>query len=110
MKNIEIGIPKPDLLGHKAGVTSVALSKDGKFIVSGDSEGTIKTWNYVTGEEVKSFEGDNCEKNSVTFSKDGKFIVVGCENGKIKIMSTETKNYIRTLVGHNDSVKSVAIS
>eukprot|EP00825_Cyclidium_porcatum_P038436 TRINITY_DN4462_c0_g1_i7.p1 TRINITY_DN4462_c0_g1~~TRINITY_DN4462_c0_g1_i7.p1 ORF type:complete len:376 (-),score=75.31 TRINITY_DN4462_c0_g1_i7:227-1354(-) len=110
LKNIEIGIPKPDLLGHEGGVTSVVLSKDGQYVVSGDEKGKIKAWSYENGEEIKTFEGDNCEKNSVTFSKDGKFIVVGCENGKIKIMSTETKNYIRTLVGHNNSVKSVAIS
>ena len=42
-------------MGHEAGVTSVVLSKDGKYVVSGDKEGTIKTWNYESGEEVKTF-------------------------------------------------------
>ena len=110
MKNIEIGIPKPDLVGHKDRITSVALSKDGKYVVSGDQEGSIKAWNYESGEEIKTFEGDSSEKNSVTFSKNGKYIVVGCKNGRIKVMSTETKKYIKTLAGHSESVTSVAIS
>ena len=68
LNNIEIGIPKPDLLGHKDRVTSVALSKDGKYVVSGDRDGTIKAWNYQTGKDIKTFEGDISKKNSVAFS------------------------------------------
>eukprot|EP00825_Cyclidium_porcatum_P047351 TRINITY_DN7684_c0_g2_i2.p1 TRINITY_DN7684_c0_g2~~TRINITY_DN7684_c0_g2_i2.p1 ORF type:complete len:151 (-),score=45.82 TRINITY_DN7684_c0_g2_i2:41-493(-) len=89
---------------------SVALSKDGKYVVSGDQNGSIKAWNYESGEEVKTFQGDGSKKNSVTFSKDGKYIVIGCDNGKIKVMNTETKKYVKTLVGHSESVNSVTIS
>ena len=88
-------------MGHKYGVYSVALSKDGKYVVSGDSNGSIKVWNYQTGEEIKEFDDDTTKKLSVTFSKDGKYIVVGCNDGKIKVLNTETKMYIRTLVGHS---------
>ena len=33
------------LKGHSSSVNSVAISKDGKFLVSGSHDQTIKVWN-----------------------------------------------------------------
>ena len=40
------------LTGHSDSVTSVAYSPDGKHIVSGSDDKTVKIWDSTTGEEV----------------------------------------------------------
>ena len=40
------------LTGHSGEVNSVAYSPDGKHIVSGSDDKTVKIWDSTTGEEV----------------------------------------------------------
>ena len=37
------------MTGHSNGVNSVAISSDGKYIVSGSGDNTIKIWNLESG-------------------------------------------------------------
>ena len=43
------------LTGHSGNVLSVASSPDGKRVVSGSSDKTVKIWVIATGAEVNSF-------------------------------------------------------
>ena len=58
-------------------VLSVAFSPDGKRIVSGSDDGTIKVWDAATGQETLTLKGHSSAVNSVAFSPDGKRIVTG---------------------------------
>ena len=42
------------LKGHSACVSSVAISPDGKHVVSGSRDNLVKIWNAETGAEVHS--------------------------------------------------------
>ncbi len=49
---------KPEVfvqMGHSDAVLSVAFSPDGRFIVSGSDDGTIKFWDVKTGKEIAQF-------------------------------------------------------
>lgn len=35
--------------GHSSGVTSVAISQDGKFVISGSEDRTVREWDAETG-------------------------------------------------------------
>ena len=66
------------LEGHTDWVTSVAFSPDGKDIVSGSWDKTIRMWDAQTGNLVSDpFEGHTDEVTSVAFSPDRKYIVSG---------------------------------
>ena len=66
------------LKGHINSVTSVAFSPDGKKIVSGSYDQTIRVWDAETGKEIiQPLEGHSGYVNSVAFSPDGKKIVSG---------------------------------
>ena len=42
------------LTGHSFRVTSVAYSPDGKHVVSGSFDNTVKVWDAATGKEVSA--------------------------------------------------------
>ena len=44
--------PQCPVTGHSNKVTSVAYSPDGKHIVSGSDDKTVKIWDSSTGKEV----------------------------------------------------------
>ena len=46
------------LSGYSGIVTSVALSADGKKIVSGSSDKTVKIWDTDSGEVIHTLSGD----------------------------------------------------
>lgn len=66
-------------------ITSIALSPDGKYLVTGGYDRTIRLWDIMSGREVRKFSGHQSAVNSVTFSKDGKFIVSGSSDETVRI-------------------------
>ncbi|KAK6347504.1 hypothetical protein TWF718_005345 [Orbilia javanica] len=69
---------------HSDWVKAVAFSPDGKWIVSGSNDQTVRLWDAITGEEVKRLEGHSSSVQAVAFSPDGKRVVfgVGRSNGQ----------------------------
>ena len=50
-------------LGHTRWVTTVAISPDGKYIVSGSGDKSIKVWELSSGKEMQTLEGKPCMYN-----------------------------------------------
>jgi Tol biopolymer transport system component len=71
--------------GHSGFVTMVSFSPDGKRIVSGSNDKTIKVWDAQTGQETLTLEGHEYAVTMVSFSPDGKRIVSGGEGGTVKV-------------------------
>jgi WD40 repeat protein len=74
------------LEGHTGWVWSVAFSPDGKHIVSGSSDHTLRIWDTQSGTAVgESLEGHTGSVQSVAFSSDGKHIVSGSDDHTVQI-------------------------
>jgi WD40 repeat protein len=58
--------------GHTAAVHSVALSRHGRYALSGGADGTVRLWDAQTGQLVRPFDGTGGVIRSVAFSTDGK--------------------------------------
>jgi serine/threonine protein kinase len=98
------------MTGHSSLVRSAAFSPDGKTLVSGSGDKTIKLWNLLTGEQIRTLPRHSDSVSSVAISPDGKTLVSSSGDKTIKLWNLETGEEIRTLPGHSDSVSSVAIS
>lgn len=62
------------LEGHTDYVYSVAFSPDGKQIVSGSWDNTVRLWDAATGAVLQILEGHTSYVNSVAFSPDGNML------------------------------------
>ncbi len=96
--------------GHSMLVESVAISPDGKTIVSGSKDDTIKIWDIQSGECLNTLEGHSSLVSSVAISPDGKTIVSGSGDETIKVWDIQSGECLKTLKGHSEWVSSVTIS
>jgi len=100
------------IYGHTQGISSVAFSPDGRHIVSGSWDMTIRVWDAETGEVIAGpFEGHDDGVSSVAFSPDGRHIVSGSNDKTIRVWDAETGEVIAgPFEGHDHAVTSVAFS
>jgi WD40 repeat protein len=65
------------LKGHTEAVYSLAFTPDGKYVVTGSGDRTLKVWETATGKEFKTFAGPTGHQNlvlGVAVSPDGTLI------------------------------------
>jgi hypothetical protein len=96
--------------GHTGPVSSVAFSPDGKRLVSGSQDHTLKVWDAQTGQQTLSLKGHTGGVTSVAFSPDGKRLVSGSDDRTLKVWDAQTGQETLSLKGHTGGVWSVAFS
>ncbi|MHC4439324.1 MAG: protein kinase domain-containing protein, partial [Planctomycetota bacterium] len=98
------------LRGRDDWVSSVAFSPDGKCIVSGSKDSTIKIWDVETRAELMTLIGHKDGVGSVAFSPDGKRMVSGSDDKTVKIWDVATGNELMALGRHGQRISEVAFS
>jgi WD40 repeat protein len=99
-------------IGDTDSIQSIAFSPDGRYVLSGSADHTMKLWDVTTGKEIRTFTGrtKNDLINSVAFSPDGRHLLSGGSDKTVKLWDIATGGEIRTFTGHDGWVSSVAFS
>ncbi|GEM_PF-2885399 len=95
---------------HKEPVVDAVFSPNGKFVVSGSSEGAIFIWDVHKKTCVKELKGHSDCICSLSYSFDGKLIVSASNDHTVKIWNSETGRCLKTLRGHEDKVYCASFS
>ncbi len=96
--------------GHVAYVSSVALSPDQRYAISGGMDRKIILWDLSTGGLVKTFTGHKAGVFSVAFAPDGRTFISGSMDKTLILWDIRTGRVIRTFTGQENVVRSVAFS
>lgn len=95
-------------------ISSATLSCDGKTLALGIHK-TIKLWNIVTGNQIKTLKGHENTILSLAFSPDGKTLISGSDiankgYGMIRVWDVEIGQQIKSFESHAKRIWSVAYS
>ncbi|OUL31311.1 hypothetical protein BV372_20330, partial [Nostoc sp. T09] len=85
------------LVGHSNWVSSVALTPDGKYVVSGSHDYSIKVWDWETGKEMRTLVGHSNWVNAVALTPDGKYVISASIDKTLKVWNWQTGEELRTL-------------
>lgn len=74
--------------GHSRSVNAVAITPDGKRVISASYDNTLKLWNLETGEEIATFTGE-APFLCCAVAPDGVTIVAGESSGRVHFLRLE---------------------
>src|SRR5262249_9679529 len=104
---------------HDGIIWSVAVSRDGKTVVSGSQDGTVRLWNVAQRQEravlrghAEHAQGGVGKKAvfSVLCSPDGKTLASGSAGQTIKLWDLDTGKERLTLRGHTKDIANLCFS
>jgi len=105
--------------GHRRDVTSLAISSDGKYLVSGSTDETIKIWDFKSGVLIRTIKNFSIEgwKHwtkkqviSVGISKDSKYIFSTGRDSCVKVWDFKSGEHIRTIGDINHPIWLIEVS
>jgi WD40 repeat protein len=95
--------------GHPT-ASAIAISADGKTLVSGGQDKAIKIWDLPTGELKKTLQSDSGEIEALAIAPDGKTVVSGSGDLMVRIWDITSTQRPRMLKGHSYRINQVKIS
>lgn len=91
-------------------IYGVGVSADGRKVVGGGSDATVRLWDGRTGKEVRRFDGHTFAVWSVALSADGRRVASGGFDKSVRVWDPLSGKEVRQFSGHDDYVRSVAFS
>ncbi|WP_446342811.1 protein kinase domain-containing protein [Coleofasciculus sp. F4-SAH-05] len=98
------------LSGHTDEIRAIAISPDGKTLVSGSYDKTIKLWALRLGKPLHNVTGHSHRVTCVAISPNGQILASGSYDKTIKLWSLSTGKLLNTLVSRADRVRDIVFS
>ncbi|KAJ8582595.1 WD40 repeat-like protein [Rhizopogon salebrosus TDB-379] len=88
-------------------VRTIALSLDGKKVVSGSGDGAIMLWDVDMGKVIAKWTGHKREVWNICWSRDGRRIVSGDGEGTVRVWDVESGKTVLVIETGFDEVYAV---
>jgi WD40 repeat protein/serine/threonine protein kinase len=115
--DVKTGKKLKEIKDREGWITRVALSPDGRRVVTGgtvdpgSSVGIVRLWDLDKGEAIRDFKGHKDSVSGLAYHPSSKLILTGGDDGTVRLWDIETGKEEKTrFVGHPGGVRSVAFS
>jgi len=109
--NLEEGRLVTKMEGHTTGgITALAVTPDGKRVVSGSADKTIKVWDLKSGQLLHSFDGHSDKVSTVALTPDGRRAISASWDKTLKVWDLDLYEEITTLTGNKVENIAIAVS
>lgn len=98
------------LLGHTSMVNAVAITPDGRFVISASYDNSLKVWELESGQIVRTLAGHNSIVYCVAVTPDGHCAISGSHDATLRVWDVATGEIIRILEGHVNPIRSVSVT
>ncbi len=100
------------LAGHSSGVTAATVTPDGRYIISGSADQTLKVWELASGREVRTLAGHGSGICAVTVTPDpdGRYVISGSYDQTLKMWELASGRELHTMKGHARWVRAITIT
>ncbi|MFQ3649519.1 MAG: hypothetical protein SNJ75_04245 [Gemmataceae bacterium] len=98
------------LAGYKDQMRSVAISPEGKYLLTGNGYQRIYLWDAQTGKKLLELNSHDDTILAVAFRPDGRQFLTASADGTVKIWSITDGKLLHTLEGHEGAVYSAVFS
>lgn len=95
--------------GHCSTVLALAVSSDGKYLASGDTNKNIHVWTTDgdTLTKIHTFRGHRDAVSGLVFRRGTHTLFSASWDRSVKIWSVDERAYVETLFGHQDKICSI---
>ena len=95
---------------HNGGFNCVAISTDGKLIVTGSEDTTVRVWDFYERKQIACYVHHTSDVNCVTISNDSTFAVSGSADRSLILWDLNRHTLRHLFQGHTGNIKSVSLS
>lgn len=99
-----------ELVGHAGWVNACAVTPEGRHVVSGSDDRTLKVWDLATGQAVTTLEGHASGVLACSITPDGRHVVSASSDNTLKVWDLAAGREVTALIGHAAPVSACAVT
>ncbi len=105
-----VGAVVSTLRGHTFLINAVAITRDGKRVLTGASDGTIRVWDARSGDELRVLRSAAAGVWSIALAPDERRVAVAGQGNVVQIFDLASGQRLLTSADHIGPITSVAYS